>query len=129
MLYARESAENQADAGNLERQLGRLREYAREKGYRVAADYPDLASGLNHNRRVLERVLKTVEGGEFKKLLMEYPYRLARFRHAFLERHLKYCTSQKETEDAHTELVQDLLAIVASFPAQLYGAMGRASRS
>ncbi|NSW82956.1 MAG: hypothetical protein HPY90_06710 [Syntrophothermus sp.] len=44
--------------------------------------------------------------------------------------HLKYCcveieiTSQKEPEDAHTELVQDLLAIVTSFSARLYGARG-----
>ncbi|WP_422447240.1 hypothetical protein [Thermoanaerobacterium sp. DL9XJH110] len=47
-----------------------------------------------------------------------------------MERHLKYCgveieiTSQKEPEDAHTELVQDLLAVVTSFSARLYGARG-----
>jgi predicted site-specific integrase-resolvase len=33
-------------------------------------------------------------------------------------------TLQKEPEDAHTELVQDLLAIVTSFSARLYGARG-----
>ncbi|MCF6097152.1 hypothetical protein L1766_09175 [Thermovorax subterraneus] len=47
-----------------------------------------------------------------------------------MERHLKYCgveieiTSQKEPEYAHTELVRDLLAIVISFSARLYGARG-----
>jgi DNA invertase Pin-like site-specific DNA recombinase len=35
----------QADAGNLERQMERLRAYAREKGYRVVAEYSDVASG------------------------------------------------------------------------------------
>jgi putative resolvase len=33
-------------------------------------------------------------------------------------------TSRQEPEDAHTELVQDLLAIVTSFSARLYGARG-----
>jgi predicted site-specific integrase-resolvase len=130
VLYARVSTKKQADAGNLERQLERLRAYAREKGYRVVAEYSDVASGLNQNRRGLERVLKSVERGEFRKVLIEYPDRLARFGYVYLERHLKYCgveieiASQKEPEDAHTELVQDLLAIVTSFSARLYGARG-----
>ncbi|KUK32009.1 MAG: Resolvase [Thermoanaerobacterales bacterium 50_218] len=129
VLYARVSTKKQADAGNLERQMERLRAYAQEKGYRVVAEYSDVASGLDQNRRGLERVLKSAERGEFKKLLIEYPDRLARFGYA-LERHLKYCgmeieiTSQKEPEDARTELVQDLLAIVTFFSARLYGARG-----
>ncbi|AFV13060.1 MerR-like regulatory protein [Thermacetogenium phaeum DSM 12270] len=47
VLYARESTKKQADAGNLERQMERLRVYAREKGYCVVAEYSDVASGLN----------------------------------------------------------------------------------
>jgi predicted site-specific integrase-resolvase len=129
-LYARVSTKKQANAGNLERQIERLRAYAREKGYHIVAEYSDVASGLNQNRRGLERMLKAAERGEFKKLLIEYPDRLARFGYIYLERHLKYCgveietTSQKEPGDAHTELVQDLLAVVTSFSARLYGARG-----
>ncbi|MGB9887094.1 MAG: IS607 family transposase [Moorellales bacterium] len=124
------STKKQADAGNLERQLERLRAYARKKGYRVVAEHCDVAFGLNQNRRGLERALKAAERGEFKKLLIEYPDRMARFGYAYLERHLKHCgveievTSQKEPEDAHAELVQDLLSIVTSFSARLYGARG-----
>ncbi|WP_211229967.1 hypothetical protein [Desulfovirgula thermocuniculi] len=61
--------------------------------------------------------------------------RLARFGYAYLERHLNHCgveievTSQKEPDDAHAELVQDLLAIVTSFSARLYGeSLGRKVR-
>ncbi len=130
VLYARVSTKKQADAKNLERQLERLRVYARERGYQVAGEHTDVASGLNQNRRGLERVLKAAERGEFKKLLIEYPDRLARFGYAYLERHLRHCgveievTSQKEPEDSHAELVKDLLAIVTSFSARLYGARG-----
>ncbi len=129
-LYDRVSTKKQADAGNLERQLERLRAYAKEKGYRVVAEHFDVASGLNQNRRGLERMLKASERGEFRRLLIEYPDRLARFGYAYLERHLRHCgveievTSQEEPKDAHTELVQDLLAIVTSFSARLYGSRG-----
>lgn len=130
VLYARVSTKKQADAGNLVRQLERLREYAAQRGYEVVAEYSDVASGLNQNRRGLERVLQAAERGEFSRLIIEYPDRLARFGLAYLERHLKHCgvaievSAQKEPEDAHTELVQDLLAIVTSFSARLYGARG-----
>ncbi len=129
-LYARVSTKKQADAGNLERQLERLREYAAARGYEIVAEYSDVASGLNQNRRGLDRMLRAAERGEFGRLLIEHPDRLARFGYASLERYLGRCrieievTSRQEPEDAHTELVQDLLAIVTSFSARLYGARG-----
>lgn len=90
----------------------------------------DVASGLNHKRRGLTNVLKLAEQGECKKLLIEYPDRLARFGYAYIERHLQYCgveiiaIAEKEPEDAQSELVRDLLSIVTSFSARLYGARG-----
>ena len=106
MLYARVSTKKQADAGNLERQMERLRQYAREKGFTVKAEYTDVASGLNQKRRGLANILKLAEQGEYKKLLIEYPDRLARFGYTYIERHLKYCgveiiaIAEKESEDA-----------------------------
>lgn len=130
VLYARVSTKKQADAGNLERQLERLRVYARERGYRVVAEHADVASGLNQKRRGLDRVLRMAERGECRKLLIEYPDRLARFGYAFLERHLRHCgvevdiTFGIEPDDGHVELARDLLALVTSFSARLYGARG-----
>ncbi|MBT9281826.1 MAG: IS607 family transposase [Hydrogenibacillus schlegelii] len=129
-LYARVSTKKEAEAGNLKRQLERLRAYAGEKGYRAAVEYTDVASGLNQKRRELDRMLKAAEQGEFKRFLIESPDRLARFGFDDLERHLKSCgvtvetTSQKEPEEAHAERVQDLLAIVTSFSARIDGARG-----
>lgn len=130
MLYARVSTKKQADAGNLERQMERLRQYARENGFTIKAEFMDVASGLNQKRRGLSNVLKLAEQGEYKRLLIEYPDRLARFGYSYIERHLKYCgveiiaIAEKEPEDAQTELVRDLLSIVTSFSARLYGARG-----
>ncbi len=75
-------------------------------------------------------MLKLAERGEYKKLIIEYPDRLARFGYSYIERHLRYCgveivaIAEKEPEDAQSELVRDLLAIVTSFSARLYGARG-----
>jgi len=130
VLYARVSTKKQADAGNLERQMERLRQYAKENGFIVRTEFADVASGLNQKRRGLTNVLKLAEQGEYRRLIIEYPDRLARFGYGYIERHLKYCgveiiaIAEKEPEDAHTELVRDLLAIVMSFSARLYGARG-----
>jgi predicted site-specific integrase-resolvase len=130
VLYARVSTKKQADAGNLERQMERLRQYAKENGFIVRAEFADVASGLNQKRRGLTNVLKLAEQGEYRRLIIEYPDRLARFSYGYIERHLKYCgveiiaITEKEPEDAHTELVRDLLAIVTSFSSRLYGARG-----
>lgn len=130
VIYARVSTKKQADAGNLQRQVERLRQYAREQNYHIITEYTDIASGLNQKRRGLAKVMKAAEQGEFKKLLIEYPDRLARFGYSYIERHLKYCgveiitAAEKEPEDSQTELVRDLLSIVTSFSARLYGARG-----
>ncbi len=130
VLYARVSTRKQAGAGNLDRQVERLRQYARENGFTVRAEFTDVASGLNQKRRGLMNVLKLAERGEYMKLIIEYPDRLARFGYSYIERHLRYCgveiiaIAEKEPEDVRLELVRDLLAIVASFSARLYGARG-----
>lgn len=130
VIYARVSTKKQADAGNLKRQVERLGQYAQEQNYRIIAEYTDIASGLNQKRRGLAKVMKAAEQGEFKKLLIEYPDRLARFGYSYIERHLKYCgveiiaAAEKEPEDSQTELVRDLLSIVTSFSARLYGTRG-----
>jgi predicted site-specific integrase-resolvase len=130
VLYARVSTKKQAEAGNLECQIERLRQYARESSFTVRAEFTDVASGLNQKRRGLANVLKLAEQGEYKKLIIEYPDRLTRFGYSYIERHLRYCgveiiaIAEKEPKDAQSELVRDLLAIVTSFSARLYGARG-----
>lgn len=130
VLYARVSTKKQADAGNLNRQMERLRQYAQVHNFIIKAEIMDIASGLNQKRRGLANILKLTEQEEYKKLIIEYPDRLARFGYLYIERHLKYfsveiiCITEKEPEDTQSELVRDLLSIVTSFSARLYGSRG-----
>ncbi len=97
----------------------RLRAYARERGYRVVAEHRDVASGLNQNRRGLERVVKAAERGEFStptgRPASGTPGTAA--------------TWQKEPEDAHTELVQDLPSRPGFMVPGAAGKSGRVSGS
>lgn len=129
-IYARVSTKKQADAGNLERQRQRLMEYAARQGYQVVLEAMDIASGLNPRRRGLRKIVQAAEQKQIQMLLIEYPDRLARFGYEYLVDLFRVLgvtvvvTSAQEPEDAHTELVKDLRAIVTSFSARLYGARG-----
>lgn len=84
-LYSRVSTRKQADAGNLEHQTRRLKEYAQTAGYEIVEVYEEIASGLNENRRQLRKLLKAVIAGKINIVVVEYKDRLARFGYAYLE--------------------------------------------
>ncbi|MCL4424280.1 MAG: hypothetical protein M1299_11800 [Firmicutes bacterium] len=54
----------------------------------------------------MANIMKLAGGGEYKKLIIEYPDRLARFDCGCIERHSKYCgveiiaIAEKEPEEA-----------------------------
>ncbi|SHF52463.1 AAA domain-containing protein, partial [Desulforamulus putei DSM 12395] len=78
-IYARVSTKKQADNGNLIRQLERLQGIAKRRKYAVVAEYQEVASGLNENRKELSKLLKIIAGGQVNIVLIEYRDRLARF--------------------------------------------------
>ena len=129
-VYARVSTAKQAEAGKLERQRLRLLEYAAVNGYRVVLQAGDVASGLNARRRGLRRVVEAARRHEVRFLLVEYPDRLARFGFPYLETLFEVLSvrivviSNQEPEDAQAELVKDMLSVVTSFSAKLYGMRG-----
>jgi len=129
-IYGRVSTREQADSGNLQRQMERWREIAKRRNYVVVAEYQDVASGLNEHRKELGALLKGVGEGRFDIILIEYRDRLARFGFGYLK---EFCGSFKvridEVDDRpakepQEELVEDMIAIVTGFSARLYGKRG-----
>lgn len=130
-LYARVSTRKQEQAGNLERQMDRLKEHALEQGYQVVTELSETGSGVNENRSKLHRLLGLVRDGEVDVVVIEYKDRLARFGYRYLERYiadfgaqLEIVEEQMVNGNSHEELVKDLIAIVTSFSARIYGARG-----
>jgi len=130
IVYARVSTRKQADAGNLQRQKERLVTYAVERGYQTVAILTEIASGLNERRPRLRQALQQIAEGKADLILVEYQDRLARFGLEYLRLFVAAFGANLEVLDepegktANEELVEDLIAIVTSFSARIYGQRG-----
>jgi predicted site-specific integrase-resolvase len=118
-LYARVSSADQKQ--DLERQLERLRDYAAAKGYKVAKEVTELASGLNDQRPKLSKLLTDATIGT---ILIEHKDRLTRFGYHYIEHLLE--TQGRHLEvifptDTDNELVDDFIAVITSMAARIYG--------
>jgi putative resolvase len=119
-IYARvSSAEHRA---NLERQAERLLQYCETRGYQVSQVVKEVASGVNDRRPKLLSLLKDTS---ITLMVVEHRDRLTRFGFHYLETLLETQGRKIEVvnmaENDKEELIADLVAIVYSFTARLYG--------
>lgn len=116
-LYARESSsENKA---GMESQVDGLTRYAIAKGYPIVSVTKEFASGMNDERKKLHKLLKLKN---FDVLLVENKDRLTRFGFRWFE---ALCPFRIEvvnlSENCTHDLMEDLVAIITSIAARLYG--------
>ena len=129
-IYARVANQEHADTGNLQRQKERLITYAVEKDYRVVAVYTEIASGMNENREELAKLIKTALQGEIDVVVTENRDRLAGIGYNYLKEFLlSYKVNiefmeMDEILDNQEELLNDLVDIITSFSARIYGKRG-----
>lgn len=130
LIYARVSTKKQQESGNLERQTSRLMEYAVNNKYNIKTLYKEVASGINEDRKELMKLLKEIENKEVNYLIIEYKDRLARFGYNYIE---QYCKSynveiivveKKQEKNLNEEMVEDMISIITSFSARIYGRRG-----
>jgi len=106
---------------NLERQLGRLSQYASKERLPVIRAIAEIGSGLNGHRA---KIMWLLADPEIKTVVVEHRDRLARFGSEYIEAALAACgrklvvVDQTEMKD---DLVQDMIAVLTSFCARLYG--------
>ncbi|WP_025748139.1 IS607 family transposase [Caldicoprobacter faecalis] len=128
ILYARVSTKKQEEyLGN---QIRRLEEYANLQGWQYEV-ISEIASGVNENRRGLLKLLNKIKRGEVQKVVIEYPDRLARFGFEYLKFFMEsfgveliVLNGEENEQDVNKELAEDLIAIVTSFAARIYGQKG-----
>ncbi|MFL5624963.1 MAG: IS607 family transposase [Ktedonobacteraceae bacterium] len=118
-LYARVSSQDQKQ--DLERQLERLRDYAASRGYTVAKEVTELASGLNDQRPKLMKLLQDTSIGT---IVIEHRDRLTRFGYPYIEAVL--ATQGRRLEvlfptDTDNELVDDFVSVITSMAARISG--------
>ncbi len=119
-IYTRVS--NAENKKNLEAQAERLTNYAIARGYRIYKVVKEVGSGLNDNRKQLAKILVD---DNYNILIVEHKDRLARFGTNYLSLLLEKTGKKLEivnlADNSKDELMQDLIAIITSFCARLYG--------
>jgi len=118
-LYARVSSPDQKK--DLESQLGRLVSYASAKGLPVSKAVTEVGSGLNGHRPKLMRLLSDPD---VSAVVVEHRDRLMRFGAEYVESALA-ATGRKlivvDPGEVKDDLVQDMIEVLTSFCARLYG--------
>ena len=119
VVYARVSSGDQKD--DLDRQVGRIVEWATQQGYRPDEVVKETGSGLNGNRRGLRRLVSDHTVGT---IVVEHRERLSRFGFEYVEAALAgrgahiLVMEEGELED---DLVRDVTEVMTSLCARLYG--------
>jgi len=116
-IYARESSSENKSA--LKSQSDGLVQYAQARGYQITHIVAEVASGMNDNRPKLHTLIRQ---NDFDILLVEHKERLTRFGFKWFE---ELCPFHIEVvnlaENKTDDLMEDLVAILTSFAARLYG--------
>lgn len=119
-LYARVSSNDMKE--NLNRQLNRLNLYAQENNYNIIKSVKEVSSGMNDNRPKLNNLL---DNNEWNTLIIENKDRLTRFGFNYIKRLLENNNKRiiilNESNDDKSDLMQDLISIIYSFSARMYG--------
>ncbi len=118
-LYARVSSSDQKS--DLDRQVARLVEAATSRGMSPTAVSAEVGSGLNGHRSKLLRLLRDPGVGT---IIAEHRDRLARFGVEYLEAALAAQNRRLIVVDAvevGDDLVRDMVEVLTSFCARLYG--------
>lgn len=119
-IYSRVSNHDAKD--NLERQMDRITDFAIRNGYEITNSVKEIGSGLNDSRPKLSKLFDKTD---WDYLIIEHKDRLTRFGFNYIEKLLlnnnkKIIVINKSIDDK-TDLLSDLVSIIYSFSARIYG--------
>jgi putative resolvase len=118
-IYARVSSSDQKK--DLDQQISRLVIYANAKGWVVSHTVAEIGSGLNGHR---PKLMKLLTNSNIKIILVEHRDRLMRFGAEYVESALA-AQGRKlvvaDNSELKDDLVQDMIEVLTSFCARLYG--------
>jgi putative resolvase len=126
-IYCRVSSHEQKQKGDLDRQQARLVKHCAEKDYKIKYIYDEVGSGMSDNRRKLLKLMDVAADGKISKLVIEHKDRLVRFNFNLLKKYFESFGVEVEViEDIlpksyESELVEDMLSLMSSFSARIYG--------
>jgi predicted site-specific integrase-resolvase len=134
-VYCRVSSHEQKQKGDLDRQKVRVLEHCVSKGYSVGHVFDEVGSGMNDQRAKLLKVMDLARKGEISRVVVEHKDRLIRFNYNILlqffnSHHVAVeCVDIILSKSFENELVEDMLTLMASFSAKIYGKRSHKNRT
>ncbi len=130
--YARVSSHDQKN--DLTRQIQVLEAFSGSNGWQFET-IQDLGSGLNYQKKGLQKLLKRIMQGDVGRLVLTHKDRLLRFGAELvfaiceeMETEVVIINKSAEELSFEQELVQDMIELVTVFSARLYGARSRKNK-
>ena len=130
--YARVSSHDQKD--DLTRQIQVLEAFSGTNGWQFET-IQDLGSGLNYNKKGLQKLLKRIMKGDVGRLVVTHKDRLLRFDSELVfamceEYETEVVIINKSAEEItfEQELVTDMIELITVFSARLYGSRSRKNK-
>ncbi len=127
VIYARVSSSDQKQ--DLDRQLSRLVEYTTSQGLQVKGAIKEIGSGLNGKRTKLLSILRDPD---VRTIAVEHKDRLVRFGFEYMEALLAASGRRiivVDESEMKEDLVQDMIDVLTSFCARLYGRRSAKNRA
>lgn len=126
-LYARVSTPKQKQ--DLENQIEALKLFAIGQGKILNSEFifSDIASGMNENRKNLQKLLNAVKNEKISEIIITHKDRLTRFGFGYLESICNMYGTKiisinfEEEKSFQEELTEDLIAIIHHFSMKFYG--------
>lgn len=120
IIYGRVSSANKK--ADLDNQIKLCESFCISKGWSIESSYKEIASGMNDNRKILNKILENPP----KKLVVLYKDRLTRFGFNYIKNLLSKLGCEvvviNSTDNDQDDLLKDFVAIITSFCCRLYGA-------
>ena len=127
-IYARVSSHEQKTKGDLLRQIHIIKEKIDVSHFECVTTIEEVGSGLNDQRKGLLKIMDLAKEGKVSDIAIRYRDRLTRFGFEYLKNYfeshhvnLHILDDQLHEKPVQEELVEDLMAIIASFSGKLYG--------
>lgn len=125
-VYCRVSSHGQKKGKDLDRQVLEIIENAAPYKLCDPLILKDVGSGLNTERKGLLRLMEDAKKREIGRIFITHPDRLTRFGFSYLKRYFDIfdipiiCVCEDEDKTFQQELVDDMMALLASFSGKLY---------
>ena len=126
IIYAMVST--QEKRGDLGRQIDYITKEVVKMNPKDLQIYQEVGSGLNDNRKELNKIFKLVMQDKIDRIFILYKDRLTRFGFNYLEQicnqfntKIVVISEEKEDKSIQEELAEDIISVIHSFSGKLYG--------